>query len=60
MPSQYYHLIPEYANIGISLFSISKIIQKEDKKGYGMPKLFVIINLFVSVSISITKSIFQI
>ena len=48
MPSQSYHLIPEYAKLRISGLSRRKIIQEKYKKVNVIPKVFGFIYLFES------------
>ena len=57
MTSQSSHLIPEYANLCISVLIQRKIIQEKDNTGNVIPTVFRIIALFSSVSMSGTKSI---
>ena len=58
LPSQVSCLIPEYANLRILGLRRGKIIHEKYKKINGTPKVFGLIYLFVSVTISVTKSIF--
>ena len=57
VPSHSSLLIPEYVNLRISGLSRSKIIQEKYKKLNGIPKLFGLITLFVSIVMSVTRSI---
>ena len=57
MSSQSSLLIPEYDDLRISGLMQIKRIQEIDKKGNIIPKLFVLIFLFSSVTMSDTNSI---
>ena len=57
MTLQYSRLIPEYENLHISGLGQSTRIQDKYRKVNGIPKLFELIYLFSSVSMTYTNSI---